>query len=144
MKNVKRIMSFLLAIILLYGATCNCIYAISEMSENIVGASGEVKTIENLEQLKAFRDEVNSGNSYQGITVKLTANINMENEEWKSIGTSNKPFQGTFNGDGFNIYNFSDKQNEGTSYMGFFGNCINLFCNFISDFITNHLNHFYN
>ena len=62
------------------------------------------------EELKAFRDDVNSGNTYEGWYVYLTNNITLDtNEEWKPIGLypnensspddeTNKPFKGTFDG----------------------------------------------
>ena len=65
------------------------------------------------EELKAFRNDVNSGNTYEGCYVYLTNNITLDiNEEWKPIGiyqsTStnpddeiNRPFKGIFDG-GFN------------------------------------------
>lgn len=58
-----------------------------------------------LEQLKLFRDAVNEGNSFQRQTVKLTANIDLKNEEWTPIGTSKNAFRGTFDGDGNTVSN---------------------------------------
>ena len=103
-----------------------------------IGNSGEVigeenmKKISNAEELKAFRDEVNSGNSYDGWYVYLTDNITLNNTEiWEPIGLypmnttgptdeeNNKPFKGIFDGknhtiNGINI-NTTDKG------QGFFG-----------------------
>ena len=47
-----------------------------------------------LEQLKAFRDSVNDGKSYQGQYIQLTADIDLGNEAWTPIGTEGKPFRG--------------------------------------------------
>ena len=49
------------------------------------------------EELKAFAEDVNGGNTYEGKTVKLDANIYPES--WTPIGTSEAPFKGTFDGD---------------------------------------------
>ena len=46
--------------------------------------------IENLRQLKAFRDAVNAGMTCKGITVKLTADIDMTSQAWKPIGYNNR------------------------------------------------------
>ncbi len=66
--------------------------------------------INNAEDLKAFRDNVNNGITYEGKYVVLTSNITLDIEdEWIPIGTylpentnvldeTNKPFKGNFNG----------------------------------------------
>lgn len=68
--------------------------------------------INNAEDLKKFRDEVNKGNTYEGRYVVLTANITLDiNEEWQPIGIylnsntsindeTNIAFEGTLNGMG--------------------------------------------
>ncbi len=84
-------------------------------------SDGQIISNENMieigtaEELKAFRDEVNSGNTYEGKYVKLTSNITLDiNEEWEPIGLypnnspapddeKNKPFKGIFDGDGYEI-----------------------------------------
>ncbi len=67
------------------------------------------------DELKAFRDDVNSGNTYEDWYVYLANNITLDiNEEWKPIGLypmentspadeSNKPFKGIFDGCGYEI-----------------------------------------
>ena len=53
-------------------------------------------TIGTLAELQAFADAVNSGTSYEGVTVTLTANISLggESNPWTPIGTSSA-FKGT-------------------------------------------------
>ena len=86
-----------------------------------IDSTGEVITEENMiaigsaEELKAFRDDVNSGNSYEGKYVYLTNNITLDiNEEWQPIGLylnenssptdeTNIPFKGIFDGNGYEI-----------------------------------------
>ncbi|MBQ2771674.1 MAG: hypothetical protein IJE95_03030 [Methanocorpusculum sp.] len=75
-------------------------------------------TIGSLEQLKKFRDSVNAGNGYEGTTVKLTADIDLEGEEWTPIGTSTTKFRGVFDGDGHSIKNLKITTGEGN--VGFF------------------------
>ena len=58
--------------------------------------------IRNLAQLKAFRDAVNAGNNYQGVTVELAADINLGGEEWTPIDS----FAGEFDGNNHTISNF--------------------------------------
>lgn len=64
-----------------------------------------VYTIKNLKELQIFRNTVNAGNTYQGKTVKLAANIDLNGEEWTPIGTSKNPFNGTFDGQNHTISN---------------------------------------
>ena len=67
-------------------------------------------TISTPEELERFRDDVNSGNTYEGITVELENDIDMSGAEWEPIGgclsdnqTTN--FNGTFDGKGHKVTN---------------------------------------
>jgi len=69
----------------------------------VTGLSGEGTAespylIGTLDELKWFRDDVNAGNTYSGKYVKLTADINLGNEEWTPIGNATNLFQGNFDG----------------------------------------------
>ena len=78
-------------------------------------AQSEMIEIGTAEELKEFRDEVNSGNTFEGKYIRLTNNITLDiNEEWEPIGLypnesstpdneNNKPFSGTFDGCGYEI-----------------------------------------
>ena len=61
--------------------------------------------INDLKALKWFRDNVNSGISYDNQYVKLTADIDLEGEEWTPIGYMGKTFKGTFDGGNNTISN---------------------------------------
>ena len=55
--------------------------------------------IETIEELKAFRDEVNAGNTFAGWTITLEmVTIDLSKENWIPIGTLDNPFEGTFTG----------------------------------------------
>ena len=73
-----------------------------------------------VEQLKLFRDAVNEGNSFAKATVKLTADIDLENEEWTPIGTQANAFAGIFDGGGHTVSNLYINQ-PSRSDVGFFG-----------------------
>lgn len=80
--------------------------------------------ISNLEELKAFRDEVNNGNSYKGKVIKLIADIELG--IWTPIGNVDNPFEGTFDGQKYTINNLKATNYMGIkNYMGFFGNVNN-------------------
>ena len=75
--------------------------------------------IQDVEELRLIRDNVNNGsNSYEGIVIVLDWNLNLGNG-WDPIGTPEHPFRGTFDGQdhtiNFGIYN------EFNDYQGFFG-----------------------
>ena len=89
-----------------------------------------VSYINSLLELEDFRDHVNGVGAYAGKasdfsdkTVKLTANLDLKDEaNWAPIGTwasadDNKPFSGTFDGQGYAISNLkidrSDAENQG-------------------------------
>ena len=71
--------------------------------------------ISTADELKAFRDDVNSGNTYEGKYVYLANDITLDiNEEWKPIGLylnentspddeTNIPFSGIFDGKGHEV-----------------------------------------
>ena len=82
----------------------------------------DIIEIGTVEELKAFRDDVNSGNTYEGKTVLLTSDITLS-EEWIPIGkydaTStnpddniNKKFCGIFDGNFHKIYNLTINSSE--------------------------------
>lgn len=80
--------------------------------------------ITNLAQLKAFRDDVNNGNTYKGVTVYLAADIDLAGEEWTPIGTKEKSFQGTFDGQDHTVSNLKI-DNAALDYAGLFGYATN-------------------
>ena len=86
-----------------------------------IDSTGEVIAEENMiaigtaEELKAFRDDVNSGNTYEGKYVYLTNDITLNSSEpWEPIGLyandsptpdaeNNKSFSGIFDGKGYEV-----------------------------------------
>lgn len=81
----------------------------------------------NLKGLELFRDQVNEGNSFAGMTIKLATDLDLKNEEWTPIGfnsneeVGNEPyFSGTFDGKNYTISNLKiDVTDKGG--VGFFG-----------------------
>lgn len=68
--------------------------------------------------MRQFASMFESGNDFNGITIRLARSINMKNEQWVPIGTQNLPFKGTFDGQGFTIKNLQVYSNE--KYAGMF------------------------
>lgn len=76
-----------------------------------VTETGYVLEIGTYDQLVNFRNKVNAGASYSGMTVNLTADIDISERAWTPIGAAYrkdidanaKVFQGTFNGQGHKI-----------------------------------------
>lgn len=68
--------------------------------------------------LALFRDKVNAGNTYEGYTITLLVDVDLENVAWTPIGTSAHPFSGVFNGGGHTVKNFTA---HGDSDQGLFG-----------------------
>ena len=106
-----------------------------------IDSTGEVITEEDMiaigsaEELKAFRDDVNSGNTYEGKYVYLTSDITLNiNEEWKTIGIylnentsvlddTNKPFKGIFDGKNYTIDGLKiTSQEKGKGLFGLINN----------------------
>ena len=100
------------------------------MMMGIVSAQ-DVVEISTVDQLKAFRDAVNSGNTYVGKTVKLTDDLDLSGESnWTPIGNlvayPNQSFNGTFDGDGHSISNVTVNDNTPNhAVAGLFGSVVN-------------------
>ena len=82
-------------------------------------ASTDIVGISNAAELRAFAAEVNCGNTCEGKTVKLLADIDLEGEDWTPIGTSTYSFKGTFDGNGKTISNLNISAGD---RAGFFAN----------------------
>lgn len=95
------------------------------------GMAQDVVEISTVEQLKAFRDAVNSGNQYAGKTVKLTADLDLSSESnWVPIGNlvayPGQSFNGVFDGGGHTISNLTCTDNTPQyAVAGLFGSIEN-------------------
>ena len=77
---------------------------IEENGRTSSSAADAITAIYDFNDLKQFRDSVNEGRTYNGTTVYLHSDINMLNQSWTAI---NNNFRGTFDGQGYTIYNFA-------------------------------------
>ncbi len=97
------------------------------------GTESDPYLIPDLATLEKFRDSVTSDEAYEGKHFKLTADIDMserygESEgkaSWTPIGEGaggkpEKPFNGTFDGDGHSITNLYIHDTKGFTYQGLF------------------------
>lgn len=76
----------------------------------------EVRTIFEISKAEDFQLARDNPTDY----FVITANINLANSEpWVPVGTSDKPFKGNFDGQGFTISGLFSNQTE--SYLGLFG-----------------------
>ncbi len=80
--------------------------------------------ITNARQLAGLEVLVNSGTSFAGKTVKLGNDISLANDDgtegsryWDGIGTENKPFAGTFDGQGYKITDMHGSANSLFAYV---------------------------
>lgn len=85
--------------------------------ENGVCSACNRTFIGSYDDLVAFAASVEGGNGYLNKFVELTADINLNNEEWTPIGTTSE-FQGTFLGNGHIISGLKISQNY--TYAGLF------------------------
>jgi len=82
-------------------------------------------TISTAEDLAALRDQVNAGNNFLGVIVTLANDIQLTGR-WTPIGrfsstaANNRPFRGTFDGNGKTIRGLDIVTSE--DYQGLFGN----------------------
>ena len=104
------------------GASIDSAAKFEESSEE--EKSAYVLEISDAAGLAAFRDSVNSGMTYEGLTVKLTADIDLGNKNWLPIGNyraaesfDKHTFNGTFDGQNHTISGlFIDGDNYPAKY----------------------------
>ena len=121
----KSVLSMILTLAMIF-IQLPQVYA-KESTEVIFEDANENIQISTLEELEAFRDDVNGGNTYEGKTVELTADIDMSEkygegkEIWTPIGIVGE-FNGTFDGNGHTItINYVDVDYD--SICGLFALC---------------------
>ncbi|MBO7235957.1 MAG: fimbrillin family protein [Alistipes sp.] len=95
--------------------------------ENGVADWEQVYVIDTADEFKVFANLVNSGTTFEGVDVVLTADIDLNNQEWTPIGSADAAhgFMGNFDGKGHKISNLSikniAKDSDGYAYAGLFG-----------------------
>jgi len=79
--------------------------------------------INNIYELLAFAEAVNSGKTFKGQTVVLTADIDLAGLNWTPIGNDTNYFWGTFDGQDHTISNMTINVNtpDTNQFVGFFG-----------------------
>lgn len=98
------------------------------------GTEANPYIVDSIDALKAFRDDVNAGNSYEGKYVKLTCDLDLSIaraiEEWIPVGNAARTsktytgnaFKGTFDGDNHTITGVSITSSASTDdALGLFG-----------------------
>ena len=100
-------------------------YDVVEKNGNLVLEYGIVEngnevTILNAGGLKLLAAKVNAGDTFEGKTVKLGADIDLNNENWTPIGYWTT-FNGTFDGQNHTISNLKHHGTEEDCYVGLFG-----------------------
>ncbi|MBO7306557.1 MAG: FimB/Mfa2 family fimbrial subunit [Alistipes sp.] len=100
-------------------------YAVVEKNGNWVveygvEENGNEVTILNVGGLKLLAAKVNAGDTFEGKTVKLGANIDLNNENWTPIGYW-ETFNGTFDGQNYTVKNLKHHGTEEDCYVGLFG-----------------------
>ena len=93
----------------------------TDVSTSLLGSGTDVDPyqINSAADLAFLASSVNAGESYSGKHFVLNININLNTKSWTPIGTKNKSFDGSFDGNGKKIYNLSVTVDTG--YAGLFG-----------------------
>lgn len=123
----KRVVTLMMVVMFLFASFNTVPFEVFASAAQSANAD---LTISNLAQLCAFRDDVNSGNTYEGKVVKLLNDIDMSSiENWTPIGEEmpgqyEHLFYGTFDGNNKTLYNLNILfvSDETSSFgIGFFG-----------------------
>lgn len=81
--------------------------------------------IQNPKQLAYIAQQSKAGQSYEGITIILDANLDLGSVNWTPIGSMTYPFKGNFEGNHHEIKNLKITTNTGIDDLGLFGYCYN-------------------
>ncbi len=87
---------------------------------SVTDTTAKTVTIKSGKLLAALAEAVNDGNNYEGYTIKLTKNIDLNGNEWTPIGTkgTSNVFKGTFDGDGRTIKNLKISSGDCVAFFG--------------------------
>ena len=127
--NLKRILSIAISALLCLALLPTAVAAVPANGE---GTLENPYTISSIDELKAFRDDVNSGNTYEGKYVLLTADIDLSTSgeaSWTPIAARNvttfviSTFNGTFDGGNHQITGLyiDTTSNRTATYQAFIG-----------------------
>ena len=109
---------------------------VEEWAEGVIGGiikdeNENVISVSDQEGLAYIAELVAAGDDFSGKTINLAADLDLSQpltrsavNNWNPIGTEEKPFQGTFNGNGYTIKNLTlveTEAKEGKAFIGFFG-----------------------
>lgn len=79
---------------------------------------GNLYIINNAAQLAWIGEQTRAGNDFAGKSVVLTADINLDLQEWTPIGDNSNPFRGSFDGQNHTISNLKVTSSD---FAGLFG-----------------------
>ncbi|SJZ39114.1 GLUG motif-containing protein [Anaerorhabdus furcosa] len=96
----------------------------TDIDVNWYDVNEEVYILRNAKELAGLAQLVNNGNTFQGKTVKLSNDIDLSNLNWTPIGTTEKHFMGTFDGNNKVISNLTCSNENSDLGTGLFGNMI--------------------
>lgn len=98
---------------------------------NAIPSIDDTFAVATAEDLATIAEMVQAGENFTGKTVTLVGDIDLSAttrnavaSNWTPIGTSDKPFTGAFDGNGYTIKNLAlveSEAKEGKAYIGFFG-----------------------
>ena len=87
--------------------------------------TNKVVTVESGKLLAALAEAVNGGKDYNGYTIKLTKNLDLNGIEWTPIGQKNgNKFKGIFDGQGYTVTGLKISEEKAAAfdgYVAFFG-----------------------
>lgn len=77
--------------------------------------------LSNANELAGLAELVNAGNDFNGKSITLTKDLNLNNHHFTTIGNKEYPFAGTFNGNQKQIFGYNPQQTEENYIVSLFG-----------------------
>lgn len=104
---------------------------VTEWVDNGYYVADGAYTVSDAQGLVNIAEDINNGTVDADANIELTGDIDLNDlttraiaSNWTPVGTSEKPFTGTFDGKGYTIKNLTlveSEAKEGKAYIGFFG-----------------------
>ena len=109
LRKIKNILIILITALLLSAVSLAIIGNINKTNSKSTAAN--TYEIGNIDTLRKFKNRVNSGESFNGVTVLLTnsfdiGTLDLVDDSQKGIGNYDNSFEGIFDGQGYTLFNY--------------------------------------
>ncbi|MBE6632959.1 MAG: hypothetical protein E7620_01300 [Ruminococcaceae bacterium] len=107
------------------GKTAKFAYIVEAVQGNAKVADFDGANVRDINDLRLLASQVIMGNSYDGATVVLTGDMDLQGKPMLPIGSKGHEFLGDFDGQGYTVKNFTIAKADGAGLFGYAGKASN-------------------